>query len=129
VETYLGSLPAKGKKEQWKDPNVRRPPGVAKKMVVKGSEPKSTVVLTFHGNEAWSRDTDNDMRMLNEVLRIRLREVLREDMGGVYGVGANGGISRRPRQEYTFSVSFGCAPENIDKLEKAVWSEIETIQQ
>jgi zinc protease len=128
VETYLGSLPSKNKKEQWKDPNVRRPPNVAKKQVAKGSEPKSSVVLTFHGNETWSRDTDNDMRMLGEVLRIRLREVMREDMGGVYGVSASGGISRRPRQEYTFGISFGCAPENIDKLEKAAWGEIEAIQ-
>ncbi len=129
VETYLGSLPSKAKKEAWKDPNVRRPNGVAKKMVVKGREPKSSVALTFHGPETWSRDADNDMRMLGEVLRIRLREILREDMGGVYGVSAGGGVSRRPRQEYTFAVSFGCAPENIDKLEKAVWDEIATIQQ
>jgi zinc protease len=69
------------------------------------------------------------MRMLGEVLRIRLREILREDMGGVYGVSAGGGISRRPRQEYTFGVSFGCAPENIDKLEKAVFDEVATVQQ
>lgn len=129
VETYLGSLPGKGKKEQWKDPNVRRPAGVAKKQVVKGREPKSSVALTFHGPETWSRDTDNDMRMLGEVLRIRLREILREDMGGVYGVSAGGGVSRRPKQEYTFGVSFGCAPENIDKLEKALFDEIATVQQ
>ena len=128
VETYLGSLPSKGKKEAWRDPNVRRPPGVAKKVVTKGSEPKSSVTLTFHGNETWSRDTENDMRMLGEVLRIRLREILREDMGGVYGVGASGSIARRPRPEYTFNVSFGCAPENIDKLEKAVFDEIKAIQ-
>jgi zinc protease len=66
--------------------------------------------------------------MLGEVLRIRLREVLREDMGGVYGVSAGGGIARRPKQQYAFTVSFGCAPDNIDKLEKAVWDEIKAIQ-
>jgi len=95
---------------------------------VKGSEPKSRVSLTFHGNETWSRDTENDMRMLGEVLRIRLREILREDMGGVYGVSVGGDITRRPKQQYTFSVSFGCAPENIAKLEKATFDEIQAIQ-
>lgn len=49
-------------------------------------------------------------------------------MGGVYGVMAGGGIARRPKPEYGFSVGFGCAPENIDKLEKAVWDEIKSIQ-
>jgi zinc protease len=128
AETYLGSLPATNKKEMWKDPKVTRPSGIAKKAVVKGSEPKSSVVLTFHGPETWSRDTDNDMRMLGEVLRMRLREILREDMGGVYGVGASGSISRRPKQEYTFTVSFGCAPDNVEKLEKAAFDEIKAIQ-
>jgi zinc protease len=128
AETYLGSLPATHHKETWKDVNVTRPRGVAKKAIAKGSEPKARVVLTFHGKEAWSRDTDNDMRMLGEVLRIRLRELLREDMGGVYGVSVSGNVSRRPKQEFTFSVSFSCAPDNIDKLEKAVFDEIKAIQ-
>ena len=128
AETYLGSLPSTNRKETWKDVNVTRPRGVAKKAIAKGSEPKSRVVLTFHGKEKWSRDTENDMRMLGEVLRIRLREVLREDMGGVYGVSASGSVTRRPKQEYSFGVSFSCAPENIDKLEKAVFDEIKAIQ-
>jgi zinc protease len=131
VETYLGSLPAANRSnhgQMWKDINVQRPHGIAKKTVEKGSEPKSYVTLTFHGKEKWSPDTDNDMRMLSEVLRIRLREILREDMGGVYGVNASGGIARRPKPEYTFNVSFGCAPDNIDKLEKAVWDEVKAIQ-
>lgn len=128
AETYLGSLPSTNRKEKWKDVNVVRPRGVAKKAIAKGSEPKARVALTFHGGETWSRDAENDMLMLGEVLRIRLREVLREDMGGVYGVSASGGLSRRPKQEFTFGVSFSCAPDNIDKLEKAVFDEIKALQ-
>lgn len=128
AETYLGSLPSTNRKETYKDVNVTRPRGVTKKAVAKGSEPKARVVLTFHGAEKWSRDAANDMQMLGEILRIRLREVLREDMGGVYGVSASGSVSRRPKQEYTFGVSFSCAPDNIDKLEKAVFDEIKAIQ-
>jgi zinc protease len=129
VETYLGSLPSAGRKENWKDPKVVLPAGVQTKTVTKGTEPKSSVVLTFHGTEKWSRDTDNDIRMLGEVLNIRLREILREDMGGVYGASSGGGISRRPRQEYTFSVRFGCSPDNVDKLQKAVFDEVKAIQE
>jgi len=60
------------------------------------------------------------MDAMTEALRIRLREILREDMGGVYGVSVFGGISRRPTERYTVSVSFTCAPEHVDSLEKAV---------
>jgi len=128
VETYLGSLPAAGHKETWHDVNVNRPHGVAKKSFAFGHEPKARVSLVFHGNETWSRDTDNDMRMLGEVLRIRLREILREDMGGVYGVSASGFIQRRPKHVRLFTIAFGCAPENVAKLEKATFDEIAAIQ-
>jgi zinc protease len=128
VETWLGSLPAKGRKESWRDPKVLFPDGAQTKTIAKGTEPKSQVSLVFHGPEKWSRETENDMRMLGEVLSMRLREILREDMGGVYGVSAGGLIARRPRPEYSFGVRFGCSPENVDKLVKAVFDEIKAIQ-
>jgi zinc protease len=128
VETYLASLPARGRKERWRDINVKWPRGKQSKTVVKGTEPKSRVMLSFLGNETWSREKQDDMEMLSQVLQIRLRETLREEMGGVYGVGAGGGISRRPKQRYTFTVSFGCAPENVDKLKQKVLDEIAALQ-
>jgi len=128
VETYLGSLPTHGRKETWRDVNVFLPPGVKTKIVQRGTEPKSFVLVTFHGSERWSRDTENDIRTLGDVLSIRLREVLREEMGGVYGVFVNGEISRRPRQEFTFNVFFGCSPDNIEKLERAFFDEAKAIQ-
>jgi zinc protease len=129
IETYLGSLPSKGRKETWKDNKLVHPDGVVTKTVLKGTEPKASVTITFHGPERWTRDTENDIRMLSEALSIRLREVLREDMGGVYGVRASGSIHRRPKQDYAFNVSFGCAPENVDKLKDAVFAEAKAIQE
>jgi zinc protease len=55
--------------------------------------------------------------------------VLREDLGGVYGVGVGGGITRVPREERSFSVQFGCAPENVEKLKKAVFDEIKALKE
>jgi zinc protease len=129
VETYLGSLPSSRRKETFRDVRAFWTKGIKTKTILMGNEPKSTVMLAFHGTEKWSRDTENDMRMLSEVVRIRLREVLREDMGGVYGVRAGGAISRRPRQEYTFSVGFGCSPENVERLKQAVFDEIKAIRE
>ena len=127
VETYLASLPAKGRKEKEKDPGVRRADGVIKKSWSLGSEPKARVSISFHGDEKWSRDKDRDMFILGEVLSMRLRETLREDMGGVYGVGAGGFLTRRPREERTFGIQFGCAPDAVDKLIKASFDEIKTL--
>ena len=128
VETYLASLPAKGRKEKEKDVGIRRVGGTIKKAWPLGSEPKAQVSLSFYGDETWSRDKDRDMFILSQVLEMRLREILREDMGGVYGVGAGGYISRRPRNEREFDIQFGCAPDMVDKLIKASLDEIAVVQ-
>jgi len=128
VEQYLASLPAHGRKERWKDSGVEPPHGVKSYEVVRGLEPKSTVHLHFHGKQAWSRDADNDMRMLGEALDIRLREVLREDMGGVYFSYSGGSLTRIPKERRDFTIEFGCAPENVDKLRAAVMKEIAALQ-
>jgi zinc protease len=128
VETYLGGLPAVGHKEKWKDVNVRWPKGGSSKTVVKGQEPKSLALLGFHGKEKYSHQNEDDLDVLGQVLSIRLREVLREELGGVYGVSARGRIDRRPKQEYTFTINFGCAPDKIAALESKVKEEIAALQ-
>ena len=55
-----------------------------------------------------TRDKDRNLFILGQVLSIKLREVMREDMGGVYGVRAGGQIERSPHQGRSFSISFGC---------------------
>jgi zinc protease len=124
VETYLASLPSKGRKEKEKDLGMRRVGGVVKKSWALGQEPKARVSILFHGDQRWTRDEDRDMYILSRVAGIRLREVMREDMGGVYGVGAGGGLSRSPRQERTFSVSFGADPTRVDELIAAANAEL-----
>jgi zinc protease len=128
VETYLASLPARGRKEKEKDLGVRRVRGVVKQTFHLGEEPKARVQLLFHGDEAWSRDKDRDAYILDQVMSIRLREVLREDKGGVYGVGVSGYLARAPHQERSFSISFGCDPARVDELVKATFDEIAQVQ-
>jgi zinc protease len=130
VETYIASLPGKGRKDPWKDIGVKRPKGVVEKVVKRGSEPKATVSITFFGDEKkWTKEMDRDGDILADVLRIRLREILREDMGGVYGVSVTGDVTRQPKVFRSFAVRFGCAPENVAPLRKAVFDEIARIQQ
>jgi zinc protease len=124
VETYLASLPAKGRKEHWKDIRVSYPTHTATKAVVAGSEPKGLVVLQMQGTDTWSLDAERDALILSMVLEIRLREVLREDMSGVYGVSVAAFMDREPTQRRELQVRFGCDPANIDKLKAAVFDEV-----
>jgi zinc protease len=129
VEAWLGGLPSTGRKEAWRDVGVQPPGGVVEVKVERGLEPKSRVQIAFTGDAQFSRESRHGITALSDLLEIRLREVLREDMGAIYGVEVSAGIDRRPRQRYTFTIGFGCAPEQVQPLVRAVFKEIESIQQ
>ena len=125
VEKYIASLPSTNQKEQWKDVGIRYPKGVVSKVIRKGKEPKASVRLAFTGEVSEISDLDEvQVGQLTKALAIKLREVLREDAGGVYGVGVGGGFNREPVNSYGITIQFGCAPENVDKLIALVMEEI-----
>ncbi|HEX7843595.1 MAG TPA: insulinase family protein, partial [Kofleriaceae bacterium] len=127
VETYLGSLPARGRKAHWKDIGIKYPVGRITKTVVAGAEPKSRVELAMSAPERWTPDGERDAEILSMVLQIRLREVLREDMGGVYSVRVSALVTREPVQRRHLTISFGCDPANASPLEAAALAEVRAI--
>ena len=128
AERYLGSLPALHRSETWKNVGLVTVKGVVPKVVKKGLEPQSQVGITFSGPMKYNRDQRIAMRALGMVLETRLRESLREDLSGTYGVSATPGYLQIPEQRYTFSVRFGCNPTRTDELTKAVFKEIEALK-
>ncbi|WP_018616708.1 M16 family metallopeptidase [Segetibacter koreensis] len=128
IETYIASLPSTNQKESWKDVGIRFPRGNISKVIRKGSESKSTVRITFTGTTQYSDLEDTQLDQFAKVLEIRLREILREDNGGVYSVGVGANITREPINSYSVTISFGCAPENVDKLTALVMEEIKNMK-
>ena len=68
----------------------------------------------------WSKEERYNLKAVEEILDIKLREVLREDKGGVYGVGARTTMKHFPKNEFRLDVSFGCSPDRVDELISAV---------
>ncbi|MBC8053545.1 MAG: insulinase family protein [Sphingobacteriaceae bacterium] len=124
LEQYLGTLPSNQRIESAKDLGIVTPAGKIEKTVYKGQESKATVRLVFTGDYTYNEDTNNQLDALGEVLQIKLIERLREEESGVYSPGARMSYSKYPHNRYSFTVSFGCAPENIDKLVAATLDEI-----
>ncbi|MEM7588221.1 MAG: insulinase family protein, partial [Acidobacteriota bacterium] len=128
VERYLASLPASERRETWRDVGVERPEGIVSFEVEQGVEPKAAVSLIFSGEATWSREEQHQLGSLARALQIRLREILREDLGATYGASVGGGISWRPRERYSVSIRFGCSPDEVDELVKTVFDEIESFK-
>ena len=129
LELYLGSLPTLNRNESWKDLGIRPPEGLVDKVVFKGTDPKSQVVINFTGEKPYDKKSNYDISSLGELLTIKLVEILREEKSGVYGVGASGRSSKLPYESYTFRISFPCAPENVDNLVSATFEEIKNIRE
>jgi len=129
VETYLASLPSTGREESFRDVGIRAPGGIIEKEVFRGIEPQSQVAIVFSGETDWSMEERRRIAMLSEVLDTRLREILREDMGGTYGVSVNGSLRDQPAGIYQFVISFGCDPERVDELVASVWADIKLLQE
>ncbi len=127
AETYLASLPGKNSNETYKVSDFRPLSGSHEKVIKKGTEPKSQVNMVWRGETKYDAKEAHALRSLGEVLTIKLIEKLREDEGGVYGVGARGNINKVPYGSYRFSIGFPCGPENVDKLRKAAIAEVEKI--
>jgi zinc protease len=128
LTTYLGSLPATNRNDKWKDVGPKKPEKVVKHTVKKGTEPKSIVQIHFHGNFTWSDQNRYQLKMLNDVLSIRLTEVLREKESGVYSPQVYAYPVKYPQPEYNLVVRFSCSPENADKLINATFEEIKKLQ-
>ncbi len=96
--------------------------------VRKGIEPKSQTALVFTGPAHATREERFTLDALSNILEIRLREELREALGGTYSVNVNASVSRIPREQYNVYIGFGSAPERADTLVRAVFAQIDTLQ-
>ncbi|MBX3101705.1 MAG: insulinase family protein [Bacteroidetes bacterium] len=128
LEQYVATLPAAKTAPAWKDNRVQIVPGPKDETVHKGVEPKSYVTLCFSGPFEYSREQNFALQNMLKVLEIKLRENLREDKGGVYGVGAYGSGTSEPQGRYSVFIRFGCNPDRVEELTQAVREEIQALQ-
>jgi zinc protease len=128
IQTYLGGLPSLNRGESLNDLKIFPPRGVISKKVLKGVEPKSSVLLTFSGDYDWNSQNNYNFLSMLEVLKIKLREILREDKSGVYGVSVKGSPIKYPKQKYEIDISFGCAPENAEALVNSTLAELDSLK-
>ncbi|MBE9601942.1 insulinase family protein [Pedobacter sp. MC2016-24] len=128
LEKYLGSLPATNAREQFKDRGIVPVTGRLSKNIYKGREQKATVNLLFSGAYSYGLEENVQMAALKEVLQIRIMERLREAESGVYSPQVTITGTKYPKAVYQCQITFGCAPENVDKLISSALDEIKRLK-
>jgi zinc protease len=129
IETYLGSLPDIGRKEMWKDLNIRPPEGKVEKVIKKGLDPKSFVAIYFDKEVEWNEKDEHLLWTLGRILYRKYMEILREEMSEIYGISISAGIDKIPYSHAYMQILIPCSPANIDSLTNAALAEVKKIQE
>jgi len=128
IETYLGGLPSHKRIDIPIDLKYRNIKGSISKEVRMGIEPKSSVAASYVGDMDFTRKDEHLMQSLVDILRIKLRDAIREEKGGTYGVYCYNRIYRIPQNHYDINFGFGCDPKRVDELMKTLYSVLDSIK-
>ncbi len=129
TENYLAALPSSGRVEEWRDVGLDPPTGVVDEVVRSGVEPRSRTILLYTGDMDWSRQEALTIDVAGEILGIRLRERVREALGGTYSIGVDtSGTEALPDPEYQVYVLFGSDPDRVEELSGEVFAQIDWLQ-
>jgi zinc protease len=116
VETYLGSLPPSSVREKPRDLGIRMQTQQHELTVYRGVDQKSEVRLLYHQERPYDAVEDYHLDVLAEILQIKMVEVLREELGGVYAAGASAFAARIPYEYWRLSMNFPCGPDKAKVL-------------
>ncbi len=107
VEKYIGSIPTTSKVLKKVDDGRALVKGqVVKDFNVAMQQPKVSLFVGLSGNVDYTLKNKLTMRLLTEAMSSQYREIIREQMGATYSIGASGMIDYYPTSE--FFVQIGC---------------------
>jgi zinc protease len=129
VERYVASLAGTAPgSSAVRQVGLTFPSAVVRETLEKGKEPRSQTVIAFFADPGGDEIERLRLRAASDVLEIRLRDLLREDLGATYGVNV-GHSSPFPQRDYGYtSVTYGSSPENARRLGELVLKEIGRLQ-
>jgi zinc protease len=129
VERYLASLPGTAPASTtFRQVGLTFPAGVVRERVEKGREPRSQTVMAFYADPGGDEMARLESSTAADVLEIRLRDLLREELGATYGVNVGQSTAFPQRHFGYLAVSYGSSPENVPRLVDAVLKEIARLQ-
>jgi len=88
----------------------------------------SSKVCGYTGEYEYAPENNFKLGSMVELMRITLREQMREEQGGVYGVSADAGMGKYPNADYKVEIEFSCDPEKADSLISIALAEVEKIK-
>ncbi len=125
LQKYIATLPSRPNVENFIDDGVRSIDGRHKfERNYETSERSDVMINMINKSAPYSKENAIKAKALAEILKMALREKVREENGETYGFALAITLSKEPYQHSSANISFTCSPKNVDKI----LSEVKTIE-
>ena len=124
IEAYIGALPGTNQIAAFKDIEPKFPDGIKSLILFKGNTNAGLVSIKMKDNFEFSDKNKLCYKIMTDVLGIKLREQMRDNKKEIYTIQVDGDVKTIPKPEYSFSLYWVCAPQNVKRLSKVVFKEI-----
>ncbi|MCB9676970.1 MAG: insulinase family protein [Alphaproteobacteria bacterium] len=131
VARWLGAVPSRETGLGLVDRGFHRKPGQFREVLEIGSGDRAryrTEMWTTLAPERWNRELRVHLNAWADIVQVKLRERLREDLGGVYGVGFSASSWDWPYHGVRVRVDFSCDPARVEELETAMMEVLEDLR-
>lgn len=126
IEKYIGGLPT-GKKEQIINRDVPMAGGVIDETLYFGLADKTLVGHYTSRPYVWNAKNNLANSALNNIMKIKMTENIREKLGGTYGASISIAPSKVPVEKVNMTVSLGCQPERVDEITAEIWRTVSEV--
>ena len=127
VARYLGGLPSSPREAHFRDVGVRYPSGDIDRSLQKGSD-NSAVTVIYSGVHPYSVDAELRLDALAEVLRLRVVDRIREELGTSYSPGVVSQFAKVPVGEYELRFWVACSPDEAATVGRTIDGIIKALQ-
>jgi zinc protease len=126
IKRYIASIESGPVGEEPRDRGFRPPRERTEEVLRAGSEPVSQVAILFSGDYDWSREENYRFSSMIDAVRMLLRQEIREEAGGTYGVGIGGFRQLEPYQVYLIQIGFGTDPDRVEEITERLYATLES---
>ena len=113
---YLGTLPSDGEPDGFLDLQPDAPSGVTERRVAVGQDPQGEVTMLYTAPFEVDQATEIELRALENVFGIRIRDRLREALGASYSPGVTIASVDEPKRLVETFVEVAGDPEGLDAI-------------
>ncbi len=128
ITKYLGSLPTLKRDECFIDRDIDYYRGEVDFKREYNSENISNIIILYRTHIPYSKKDEISLKALVSILNVRLRELIREEKSGVYGINISADIARLEKNKSNAIIQFSCDPKRKDELISYVYKTINKIK-